>query len=240
MHFISYSYKSYFLIYNPGRKSSSPTELTTGRPVFAWASFRGLMNVFRLVPLVPCMLLLAACNDKNAPSTALFEQIIKGDKTATQQVCQYITTGVDDLPTLYQLSADRESFFQKYKTLQKHGYATIRKVKIADPFDGSQVDAWDVKLTPKWNKDFRDPFNGQRCVGEWQAQSVKDFTQPADELGVRGSYVTVTGTQKYTGWATDPELQKLFDLPDLDPSSERTYLLVLKNTGWQVASVGED
>lgn len=196
------------------------------------------MNAIRWGSLV-LSILLTACNDKNAPSAALFEQIIKEDKTATQQVCRYITTGVERLPAMYQLDADQDAFFQNYKTLQKHGYATIRKVKTADPFDGSQVDAWDVKLTPKWDKDFRSPYNGQRCVGEWKAQSVKDFTQPADDDGVRVSYVTVTGTQTYTGWATDPELQRLFDLPDLDPTAEKTYMLVLKNTGWQVDGVDE-
>lgn len=200
------------------------------------------MKVILFAPLVPwTALLLSACSgkDANAPSTALFEQVIKADKTATQPVCRNITTGVDRLPAKYEADSDQEEFFQDYKVLQDHGYVAIRKVKTVDPFGGAQVDALEVSLTPKWNTDFGTPVNGERCIGEWKAQSVKDFTPPGDVNGVKVSQVTVTGTQEYTGWAKDPTMRQVFGLSDLRPNTERTYTLVLKDTGWQVAGVNQ-
>ncbi|THF69611.1 hypothetical protein E7T06_11400 [Deinococcus sp. Arct2-2] len=189
-------------------------------------------------PLTFPLLLLTACSDRNAPSTALFEQVIEADKAVTQAVCRDITTGVDRLPAKYQLDADQDSFFQDYKILEKNGYLTIRQTKATDVF-GTAVDAWEVALTPKWATDFDTPSDGERCVGTWRAQKVNSFTPPAEVNGVRVSAVTVTGTQSYTAWASDPELRAVFNLPPLKTTTEKTYTLVLKNVGWEVAGVSE-
>ncbi|WP_019011227.1 hypothetical protein [Deinococcus aquatilis] len=191
--------------------------------------------MIRNLLMLPLML-LTACSDKNAPSTGLFEQVIQADKAATQAVCRDITTGVDRLPAKYEIKADQDPFFQDYKILRKNGYVTIQQIKTTD-FFGASIDAWEVALTPKWATDFKTPYNGQRCIGKWQAQTVKNFTEPAEVDGMKVSAVTVVGSQVYTGWAANPELQEVFNLPSLRTPTEKTYTLVLKNTGWEVAGV---
>ncbi|BDP43759.1 hypothetical protein DAETH_37280 (plasmid) [Deinococcus aetherius] len=194
----------------------------------------------KFTQLLPCLLLLTSCSAgaRNTPDAALFERVVKGDKAAIQPICLTVFSPVEDLPTKFQLSAEKESYFQRFKVLQKHGYVEIKRGKATDPFTGAQVDAWAVSLTPKWTRDFQTPYSGVRCIATWKAQRVKDFTPPAEVNGVRVAYVAVTGTQQYLGWARNAELRQVFRLPDLKPSTERTYTLVLKNTGWQVAAVG--
>lgn len=51
--------------------------------------------------------------------------------------------------------------------------------------------------------------------------------------------MTVKGQQHFVGWTTDPKLRALFKVGQLPPLSDRTYTLVLKNTGWQVAGVDD-
>lgn len=189
------------------------------------------MNVNRLVPLLSCAVLLSACGDRNAPSTALFEKVIKADKSAIQPVCGRMHTGVESLPSQYLLEAESDAFFQRYRALEKLGYTTIKKVKAQTPL--GIMEAWDVQLTPSWLKDFGE-LKSQECIGEWTAQSVKTFSQPADLDGIRISEVQVTGTQTFTGWAANPRLRKVMSLDDLPPTAERSFTLVLMNTGWQV------
>lgn len=206
-------------------------------PHFSHTRFRsGRIGEWRWVTLLP-FLLVACKGDPNAPSVALFEGVITADKLATQEVCPFVRLGVNHLPTQYQLGASEDSFFKEYRNLQSLGYVTIKQIVAKVPY--GSFDAWDVQMTPKWTKTFGSTADGPRCIGEWKAERVKEFTVPTEFAGVKMSAVTVEGQQKYVGWATDSKLRALFKVGELPPQLERTYTLVLKNTGWQVAAVND-
>lgn len=203
----------------------SPIRLWEGRTKVGWWA--------TLIPL----LLMACKGDPNAPSAALFERVITSEKSATQEVCPFVRLGVGGLPGQYQLDASKDDFFKAYRNLQRLGYVTIKQIVAQVPY--GSFDAWDVQMTPKWTKTFGSTADGPRCIGEWKAEQVKEFTVPTEFAGVKMTAVTVEGQQQYVGWATDAKLRALFKVGELPPHLERTYTLVLKNTGWQVAGVDE-
>ena len=181
-----------------------------------------------------------ACEKKEAVNATQLEQVILADKRATAPICVHVTVPpVDRLPAKYEPSAEHDEFFQHYRLLEKHGYATIRKVSTTDPYGGAQIGSWEVSLTPKWTADLGNTFSSDRCVGHWKAQSVKSFTPPVEADGVTSTWVTVTGTQAYEGWAADPELQTLFHLTPLPESRERVYGVVGRSGIWEVLKVRE-
>lgn len=194
------------------------------------------MNHVRL-PVLSLLLLLASCaekSDPNAASAALFETVIKADKEGSEQVCDDVITQVQRLPAKYELSAQGDAFFQDYRTLEKHGYVTIKKVTTTDPYGGRQIGAWEVALTPKWKQDLGIAASGPRCYATWTAQTVEEFTPPKEVNGVQVSQATVTGNTTYEPWAAPADLRKVFGLLDVKETSKRTYTLALREEGWQV------
>lgn len=194
----------------------------------------------RQLPFLLMMLMAScvACGKKEAVTTEQLEQIILADKRATVPICTRVTMPpVDKLPAKFQLSAEKDNFFQDFKILERHGYATIKKVTTTDPFGGAQIGAWEVSLTPKWATDLGSTMSGDRCIGHWKAQSVTAFTPPVDDNGTMSTRVKVNGTQAYEAWAADPELRSLFRLAPLRAEKEREYVLVRKDSTWEVTQV---
>lgn len=194
----------------------------------------------RQLPFLLMMLMAScvACGKKEAVTTEQLEQVILADKRATVPICTRVTMPpVDKLPAKFQLSAEQDSFFQDFKVLEKHGYATIKRVTTVNPFGGAQIGAWEVSLTPKWEADLGVTISTDRCIGRWKAESVKTFTPPVEESGTTSTRVKVNGTQAYEGWAADPELQSLFRLAPLRAEKEREYVLVRKDSTWEVTQV---
>lgn len=187
--------------------------------------------------LLPGLLLvLSSCTDKNAPSTEKFEQLIKASPAATQPVCPGVQLRImSNLPGSFPIADFKKPDYDLYRTLNRLGYVNLTQEKKPDPwsFTGRLIDMVVVTPTTKWNAQ-----KNTVCPGVWQAQRVKSFTPPGQMAnGMTASTVTVEGEQHYTDWATAPELRKAFIIPNLPlpPTAERKYLLVLKNTGWEVA-----
>lgn len=181
-------------------------------------------------------LLLTACGNKNALTSDLAQQVILADKTAAQPVCQEISVaGTDRLPADYELSAEKDDFFKDFRTLEKYGYVKIDQREVTDPWGGGKQKAWHIETTPKWNTEFG---STNVCVATWKADKVLDFTPPAEVNGVQVSQVKVSGNQAYEGWAQNADLRKVLGMyAPLKPTVEKTYTLVLKDNGWQVAGV---
>ncbi|CAM3423687.1 hypothetical protein DESA109040_12075 [Deinococcus saxicola] len=187
------------------------------------------------VPILIALFMVGcAKTDPNAPSAELFLQVIQATPAAaTQRLCQEVNTRLIELPREYRKYETNDSSFAKFKVLAKLGYVSIDKTKIAHSFGGT-VDGYSVALTEKGREAFAHEYDSKRCIVEWKAQQVKDFTPPSDVAGLNISRVNVNGQQTYTGWATDAELRGLFKMRDLPAEAEQTVILVLKNTGWQV------
>lgn len=187
--------------------------------------------------LLPSLLLvLSSCADKNAPSAEKFEQLIKASPKATRPVCPSVHLRLmTNLPGSFLIEDFKKPTFDVYRTLNRLGYVSLAQEKKPDPWGttGQLVDTVVVTPTTKWKEQ-----KNIVCPGVWQAQHVKSFTTPGQMAnGMTASTVTVEGEQHYIDWATEPELRKAFMIPNLPlpPTSERKYLLVLKNTGWEVA-----
>lgn len=187
------------------------------------------------VPLLAALVMVGcAKTDPNAPSTALFTQVIQATPAAaTQRLCQEVNTRLIELPRDYREYEIDDASFAKFKVLAKLGYVSIDKTKIAHSFGGT-VDGYNVALTEKGKDAFGHEYDSERCVGKWEFESVKEYSEPSDVQGMKVSQVTAVGQPTYTGWATDTELRGLFNLRDLPAEAEETVTLVLKNTGWQV------
>lgn len=174
--------------------------------------------------------------DVNAASTELFQKVILADPAAKQQICGAIKTDLIQLPKEFQEFETKSPRFEKFRVLQRLGYVSITPATVASSF-GTQVSGVKVALTEQGTTSFGHEYDQKRCYGEWKAQIVKNFTQPAEIAGVKASQVTTEGQQQYTGWATDPELRKLLYVPTLQENAEKTVILVLRNDGWAVSGV---
>lgn len=182
--------------------------------------------------------LFTSCQKKdvNAPSVELFQKVILSDPAAKQQICTSVISEMTKLPQDFQDFEQKLPKFEKFRILQRLGYVTAKPSTVTGSF-GTQQQGVRVELTDKGKTAFQSEFRGQRCFAEWQAQTVKNYTEPAEIAGVKTSQVTVTGQQNYFGWATDPQLRKLLYVPDLPETAEKTVTLMLKNTGWAVSGV---
>lgn len=189
----------------------------------------------RTIPLLFLGLALVGCAKKNEPSADLFQKIIMADSTvSTQKICKETYTFLSGiLPAEYdEIDAKYKGDYKNLAALQELGYVDIQKIQIQRPMH-SPLPGFRATFTPKGKATFGSGQEG--CYGVWKANKVKSFTPPSDVNGEKISQVTVTGTQEYAGWATEPKLRELFGIKDLPAEGEKTIVLTLKNTGWEVA-----
>lgn len=189
----------------------------------------------RTIPFLLVGLALVGCAKKNEPSAALFEKIIMADSTAsTQKICREMYKSLSRiLPAEYdEIDGKYDHDYENLPALQALGYVDIQKIQIQKPMRGARP-GFRATFTSKGKETFG---SGQEsCYGVWKATKVKSFTPPSDVLGQKISQVTVTGTQEYAGWATESKLRQAFKVKDLPVEAEKTIVLTLKNTGWEVA-----